>query len=201
MPDSSSSPPGRRYQPTHEECQRGGRAAAAKLTRQQRREGGLRRSQQPSFIDLQRQRGRKGAQVVLERYGPKALAEILAEYSRKKPSRLERFVHRVLHAAGIIFEAQRVIEVERNVTYWRLDVVVPSQQLGGADLVVEPGAAHWHDPARDAARAATLAWLGYPYVLVLTDTEIEQTPDLASRQILAFLADPTQATVAMSTAP
>src|SRR5690348_8334995 len=60
----------RRYQPTPDECRRGGRAAAAKLTRAPRRLGGLRRSQQPSFIDLQRRRGRRGAQVVLARYGP-----------------------------------------------------------------------------------------------------------------------------------
>ena len=61
----------------------------------------------------------------------------------------------------------------------------------------EPGAAHWHDPERDAARATTLARLGYPFLLLLTDTEIEQTPDRACRRILAFLADPTPA-VALS---
>jgi hypothetical protein len=43
---------------------------------------------------------------------------------------------------------------------------------------------------RDAARAATLARLGYPYLLTLTDTEIRQTPDLARLAIQIFLVDP-----------
>jgi hypothetical protein len=61
----------------------------------------------------------------------------------------------------------------------------------------EPGAVHWHDPVRDAARYRTLAALSYRYVLTLTDSEIEHTPDLACRRIRAFLADPTPA-VALS---
>src|SRR5689334_13682671 len=159
----------RRYQPTREECQRGGRAAAAKLTCQQRREGGLQRSRQPSFIELQRRRGHKGAQVVLARYGPKALAETLAEYYRKNPSSLEIFVQRILTAAEVAFERERVVEVVPDQVYWRIDFVLAGQGPDGVDLVIEPGAAHWHDPDRDAARAATLVRLGYPYVLTLDD--------------------------------
>lgn len=185
----------RRYQPTREECQRGGRAAAAKLTPQQRRAGGVQRSRQPSFIELQRRRGRKGAQVVLDRYGPKALAETLAAYYREHLTNLEAFVAGVLTAAGVAYERERVVEVVPDAVYWRVDFVLAGQGPDGADLVIEPGAAHWHDPVRDAARAATLARLGYPYLLTLTDTEIEQTPDLACRRILAFLADPTPAVV------
>jgi hypothetical protein len=101
----------RRYQPTPDECRRGGRAAAAKLTRAQRQAGGVQRSRQPSFIDLQRRRGRKGAQVVLARYGPKALAEILAQYYRDHPSSLELFVARQLQTLEIAFERERVVEI------------------------------------------------------------------------------------------
>jgi very-short-patch-repair endonuclease len=162
------------------------------LTRQQRRKGGLQRSRQPSFIELQRRRGRKGAQVVLDRYGPKALAETLAEYYRNNPSSLEIFVQRVLTAAEVAFERERVVEVVPDQVYWRIDFVLAGQGPGGADLVIEPGAAHWHDPERDAARVATLTRLGYPFILLLNDTEIEQTPDMACRRILAFLINPTQ---------
>lgn len=181
-----------RYQPTREECQRGGRTAAAKLTSQQRRAGGLRRSQQPSFIELQRRRGRKGAQVVLDRYGPKALAEILAEYARKHPTALESFVIGVLQGLRRLFEREQVVAVVPDQVYWRLDFVLPGQGPDGADLIIEPGATHWHDPVRDAARYRTLAALGYRYILTLTDTEIERTPEYAAARITAFLANPEQ---------
>jgi hypothetical protein len=179
-----------RYQPTPDECRRGGRAAAAKLTRAQRQAGGLRRSRQPSFIDLQRRRGRRGAQVVRERYGPKALAEILAQYYRAHPTALERFVLDQLQARGRAFEREHLVEVVRDRVYWRIDFLLPGQGPGGADLVIEPGAAYWHDPARDAARYQTLAALGYRYVLALTDAEIEHSPQRAAARIAAFLADP-----------
>src|SRR5690349_929594 len=134
---TATTPVRRRYQPTREECQRGGRAAAAKLTRQQRRAGGLRRSQQPSFIELQRRRGRKGAQVVLDRYGPKALAEVLAEYARKNPTGLECFVIDILQGLDRPFERERVVEVVPDAVYWRIDFVLTSQSPDGADLIIE----------------------------------------------------------------
>jgi very-short-patch-repair endonuclease len=183
----------RRYQPTPDECRRGGRAAAAKLTRAQRQAGGIQRSRQPSFIDLQRRRGRRGAQVVLERYGPKALAEILAQYYRANPSSLELFVACQLQTLEIAFERERVVEIIPATVYWRLDFVLPGQGPDGADLVIEPGAAHWHDPAHDAARYRTLAALGYRYVLTLTNSEIEHTPQCAAARIAAFLVDPARA--------
>jgi very-short-patch-repair endonuclease len=160
------------------------------LTPEQRRKGGLQRSRQPSFIDLQRRRGRKGAQVVLERYGPQALAETLAAYYREHPTSLEAYVQRVLTAAEVAFERERVVAVVPDQVYWRLDFVLAGQGPGGADLVIEPGAAHWHDPARDATRYRTLATLGYRYILTLTDSEIEHTPQRAAARIMAFLADP-----------
>jgi hypothetical protein len=115
---STTTTPRPRYQPTAEECQRGGQAAAAKLTREQRRAGGLCRSRQPSFRDLQCRRGRKGAQVVLARYGPQALVEILAGYYRAHPTSLERFVHGVLRSFGVPFETQRVVEVTPGLPKW-----------------------------------------------------------------------------------
>jgi hypothetical protein len=187
---STMNPPRPRYQPTAEECRRGGQAAAAKLIREQRRAGGVCRSRQPSFRELQRRRGRKGAAVVLARYGPRALVEILAAYYRAHPTSLERFVHGVLRGFGVPFETQRVVEVTPGAVCWRLDVVLPGRGPGGADLVIEPGATYWHDPVRDAVRAATLARLGYPYLLTLTDTEIRETPDLARLAIQIFLVDP-----------
>jgi hypothetical protein len=180
----------RRYQPTPDECRRGGRAAAAKLTRAQRQAGGVQRSRQPSFIDLQRRRGRKGAQVVLARYGPKALAEILAQYYRDHPSSLELFVARQLQTLEIAFERERVVEIIPATVYWRLDFVLPGQGPGGADLIIEPGAIYWHDPERDAVRYRMLAALCYRYMLTLTDAEIEHTPEYAAARIAAFLADP-----------
>ena len=183
----------RRYQPTPEECRRGGRTAAAKLTREQRQAGGLRRSRQPSFIDLQRRRGRRGAQVVRERYGPKALAEILAQYYRAHPTGLERFVMDQLQALGRAFEREHILEVVPDQVYWRIDFLLPGQGPAGADLVIEPGAVHWHDPAHDTARYRTLAALGYRYVLTLTDREIAHTPECAVARIAAFLADPARA--------
>jgi hypothetical protein len=56
-----------------------------------------------------------------------------------------------------------------------------------------PGAAHRHDPARDAARYRTLAALGYRYILTLTDSEITHTPQCAVARIAAFPADPARA--------
>jgi hypothetical protein len=54
----------------------------------------------------------------------------------------------------------------------------------------EPRAAHWHDPAHDAARYRTLAALGYRYILTRTDSEIDHTPQGAAARIATFLAAP-----------
>lgn len=185
-----------RYRPTREECQQGGRTAAALLTTEKRREGGqnslsAQKAKDPTAFHLaQQERGRRGARRTLETQGPKKLAEYLAAYYREHPTSLERFVHLVLFDLCLDFEMQRVVEVVSDETYWRLDIVVPHYGPNGTDLVIEPGAAYWHNPANDAERCATLATLGYLYQLILTDTEILTQPEQTRQRIRAFLANP-----------
>ena len=164
-------------------------------------------ARQAAFRELQRRRGKRGAQATLRSQGPRKLAAILAAHYRSHPTSLEAFVIAALQHEGVPCEGQRLVAVpvdlldecaipynpawvdqDRSVTYWRLDVVIPGRGSGGADLVIEPGAGYWHDAERDAKRYRVLAALGYGHVLTLTDVEIEQTPDTARQRIRDFLA-------------
>ncbi len=105
---------------------------------------------------------------------------------------LEAFVARILDAASVPYAREVVVEVEVEVRYWRLDFLLRSLGPDGADLVIEPGAAYWHDAVRDAQRYRVLATLGYPHVLILTDVEIVRTPEAAATRNRAFIAGPGQ---------
>ncbi|HMA37546.1 MAG TPA: hypothetical protein VKY74_24040 [Chloroflexia bacterium] len=175
------------------------------IPREKRRLGGLvRTGKQPSphdadpaaaqearriaFAEHQRQRGARGAAATRISQGPKKLAHILAEYYREHPTSLEIFVAEELDAEEVLYTREFVVEVELDVLYWRLDFLLQGYGPAGADLVIEPGAGYWHDPARDAERYRVLATLGYSHVLTLTDVEIEQKPECARQRIRDFVA-------------
>ncbi len=178
-------------------CRKGGLAAAAKLTTAQRRAGGRQRAAQPSFVEHQRTRGRKGAQVTLQRHGPKTLLTKLAAWRRVHPTDLDRWVMEVLdsHAIPYQYQVLRDLGPDRVCV---LDFLVLGRGPGGADLIIEPGHRLWHGnaaetldgqdhQAQDAARTAALAHLGYHYILALTDHDIHQEPDATRRRLLEFL--------------
>jgi len=182
----------------------GGLAAAAKLTPEQRRAGGQARAAQPSFVDHQRERGRKGAATTLARYGARTLVAVLAAWRVKNPTDLDRFVSAELDALGVPYRYQQLIEIQPDVLYWALDFVLPGAGPGGCDLVIEPGHRRWHGTptetldgcdhqAQDAARYAHLAGCGFPYILTLSDTEIHHLPTLTRQRIRDFVAPATAA--------
>ena len=111
---------------------------------------------------------------------------------------MDRFVSAELDALGVAYRYQQVIEIEPDVIYWALDFVLPGAGPDGCDLIIEPGHRVWHGAAtetldgcdhqaQDRARYAHLAGRGFPYILTLTDEEIQRLPTLARRRILAFL--------------
>src|SRR5690242_4613655 len=72
------------------------------LTPEECRRGGLTRAAQPSFIDLQRERGRRGAAALLRQPGGYArLQDKLATYYRAHPTAPERFVLATLQVLGL----------------------------------------------------------------------------------------------------
>jgi hypothetical protein len=200
MSEASHAAAGRRYQPSREECHKGGQRAAAKLTGEQRRRGGHIRAAQPDFRLLQQRRGRNGARVTRERYGVAVLMEKLAAYSRRRPTQAEAFVANVLETLGLPHERQKIVRVDGR--YRRLDFAIPRWALDPTAqdgyYVLEPGDRRWHGGpqdtfdgrdhrALDAALDAQLAEEGYP-VLRLDAGEIAQQPCAAIGRIYAFLA-------------
>jgi hypothetical protein len=174
------------------------RKGAAQLTREQRSAGGKARVAQPSFRELQRRRGRKGAAVCIARHGVRFHIERLVEWRRAHPTDLELFVATTLQTLYVGYFTQVIVEVVPGITYWTLDFLVPGRGPGGVDLVIEPGHRRWHGgpdetldgtdrAARDAARNQRLAALGYPCVLMLTDTEITEHPEATAARIAAFV--------------
>ena len=199
MSEASHAVAGRRYQPSREECRKGGRRAAAQLTREQRRRGGQRRAAQPDFRRLQQRRGRNGARVTRERYGLAVLMEKLAAWSRRQPTRPEAFVAGVLETLGLPHERQKIVRIDGQ--YRRLDFAIPRWALDPTAqdgyYVLEPGDRRWHGgpadtldgrdhQAQEAALDARLAEEGYP-VLRLDASEIAQRPCAAIARIYAFL--------------
>lgn len=195
MSESTPTPQSRRGCNLTTELRRKG---AANLTREQRSAGGKARVAQPSFRELQRRRGRKGAAVCIARHGVRFHIERLVEWRRAHPTDLELFVANTLQTLYVGYFTQVIVEVVPGITYWVLDFVVPGRGPGGTDLVIEPGARVWHGgpnetldgtdrAAQDAQRYAALAGLGYPTVLTLSDTEIKRQPEATAARIAAFV--------------
>ena len=188
-----------RYQPSPEECRKGGKRAAAKLTCEQRRRGGQMRAAQPGFRQLQQRRGRNGARVTRERYGVAVLIEKLAAWSRRQPTAPEAFVATVLETLGLPHERQKIVQVDGR--YRRLDFAIPRWAIDPTAqdgyYVLEPGDRRWHGgpaetldgrdhQAQDAALDARLAVQGYE-VLRLDAGEIAQQPCAVIGRIYGFL--------------
>jgi very-short-patch-repair endonuclease len=116
------------------------------LTPEERQRGGLTRAAQPSFIDLQRERGRRGAAALLRKPGGYALLQDkLAAYYRTHPTAPERFVLATLQAFGLEegrdFVQQHRVSVAGHEL--RLDFLVYDR------LVLEPGHRRWHGGPAD----------------------------------------------------
>jgi very-short-patch-repair endonuclease len=170
------------------------------LTPEERRRGGLTRAAQPSFIDLQRERGRRGAAALLRKPGGYALLQDkLAAYHQAHPTAPERFVREVLLALGLEegrdFACQQRISVAEHEL--RLDFVVQER------LVLEPGHRRWHGrPADtldgqdhtilDAARDQLLTERLGLVVLRLDADEIAHQPEQVRARIAAALRGPRQ---------
>jgi hypothetical protein len=168
------------------------------LTPEERRRGGRTRAAQSSFIDLQRERGRRGAAALRRKPGGYALLQDkLAAYHRTHPTAPERFVHEVLQALGLVegrdFVCQHRVSVASHEL--RLDFVVDGW------LVLEPGHRRWHgSPAEtldgqdhrtlDAARDRLLAERLGLVVLRLDADQIAQQPDEVWAQIREAIFGP-----------
>ena len=171
--------------------------ARYQFTQEDRRRGGRARAAQPSFIEHQRARGRKGAAALMARPGGFAcLLDKIAAYHRTHPSRAEQFVRDTLLALG--YQEGRDFVREQRISLagreFLLDFVI-------GDIVFEPGHRRWHgDPtdtldgqdhaARDAERDRLLAALGGLTVIRLDAEQIAQQPEQVRAQIALILSEP-----------
>ena len=172
---------------SREQCQAGGRTRAAQASAQVAREkGGKQRAAQPAFRDHQVARGRKGYATTLERYGLAAVLDKVAAYWRAHLTAPESWVRLELLDQGLRENEDFWLQVRCRLAGHEaiLDCVVETAAC--TRLVIEPGAARWHDPAADAARDAALQDLGYQ-VLRLDADLIRRRPAAARAQLLVAL--------------
>jgi hypothetical protein len=171
--------------------------ARYQFTPEDRRRGGCARAAQPSFIEHQRARGRKGAAALLARPGGYAcLMDKIAAYHRAHPSSAEQFVHDTLLALG--YQEGRDFVREKRLTLagreFLLDFVI-------GDIVLEPGHRRWHGSpadtldgqdhaARDAERDRLLTVIGGLTVIRLDAEQIARHPEQVRAQIVAILSEP-----------
>jgi very-short-patch-repair endonuclease len=165
------------------------------LTNEERRRGGKTRATQESFVDLQRERGRRGAAALLAKpSGLSLLLDKLAAYNRRHPTPGEAFTQAALESLGLV--DGRDFTRQHRLSWGGREFILDFRV--GETLVLEPGHRRWHGgpaetldgtdrAAHDAAGDALLAQLGMEVVRIDAD-ECARTPKTVRTLIAAKVA-------------